>query len=308
MRSPISLFALALVASACTPPPALDGDDTDTDSEDLSLADAIDRAFLDFEGGDDAVELAAIIEAIEAGLTTEGVDLDGEVAQRQYTLADPDNPDLEGRGIQPRAGDRAELPDGTDPADQIGVVTFGRSRQTFATNVETLLETNQVCIESDTTVYYARTYTEGTASDFQAGTIDLLRSTNEVRKELSFLAAGWYDLFKDFRRIELSDGREGVVARSWISEVYEGDGGGTFYQTFTAEAWIDDGEGGAMRMYAFWGQIDIGLGNGAMRDLIADSLEEGFVRGDNFADDEDVTDYCAEPRDRPYTRAEDTAE
>lgn len=298
MRSPLSLLATLALLSGCTPPVPL---------ESASLRDVIPRLFSDFDGGEGTESLDVLVEVLERELEEADVDLDGELVQRQFTLYNPEeeNPDFKPLGNDQLGG--ATPPPGTDPADQIAVVNFGRSRQDFATNLEVLLEKNQVCIESNTTVYYDRTYTSDEAA-FASGSADVLTSTNEVRKELSFLAAGWYDLFKDFRRVTLSDGREGVVGRSWIEEVYEGDGGGIFSQTYTSEAWIDDGAGGALRMYAFWGEIDIGLSTVAMRDLIADSLEQGFIRGDNFADDADPTDYCSQPRDRAYTRAEDTAE
>ncbi len=299
MRSSLPLVSLVLLAGACTPPPPL---------ENANLRDVIPRFFSDFEGGEEAEALDVLVEVLERELVESKVDLDGEVSQRQFTLYNPDEVNGEFKPLGAAQLGGAKAPPGTDPAKQIAVVNFGRSRQDYATNVATLLESNQVCIESDTTVYYARSYVGGSAADFEAGTTDVLRSTNEVRKELSFLAAGWYDLYKDFRRVTLSDGREGVLGRSWIEAVFNGDGGGIFSQTFTAEAWIDDGEGGALRMYSFWGEIDIGLSNTAMRDLIADSLDEGFVRGDNFADDADPTDYCGQPRDRAYTRPEDTAE
>lgn len=287
---------LVVLAAACTPPPPI---------ETPSLSEVIPEFFTQFDA-DDGAALPTLTVQLEAALDEAGVDIDGPSAERQFTLYDPDAAEDKGAPLGAAQLGGAEAPPDTDPALQIGVVAFGRSAQPFETNLEVLLETNQVCIESDTTVYYARTY-EGDVEAFRDGTADVIRSTNEVRKELSILAAGWYDLYKDFRRFTLEDGREGVVGRSWIDQVYLGDGGGEFRQTFTAEAWIDDGDGGALRMYAFWGEINIGLSTVAMRDLISESLLEGFDRGDRFAEDDDVTDYCGQDRARPYTRDEDTA-
>jgi hypothetical protein len=243
---------------------------------------------------------------LEAALVEADVAVDGPSSERQFTLHDPDLREGGGTPLGPELLGGATPPPDTDPDLQIGVVAFGRSREGFGANVEVLLEPNQVCIESDTTVYYARTY-EGDVQGFRAGTSSLLRSTNEVRKELSLLAAGWYDLYKDFRRGTLDDGRALVVARSWIDRVFEGDGGGVFRQTYTVEAWLDDGAGRVLRAHAFWGEIDIGLPTVAMRDLIADSLIFGFERADRFAVDADVATYCIQDRARPYTRPEDAA-
>lgn len=291
-----SFLVAVVVASACTPPPPI---------ESPTLAEVLPQLFARFDV-EDGAELPAIVAQLELALADADVDVDGPSSERQFTLHDPD---LRDGGGDPLGADQlggARPPPETDPERQIAVVAFGRSPEDFATNVDVALEPNQVCIESDTTVYYARTYL-GDVEAFRNGTVAVLASTNEVRKELSFLAAGWYDLYKDFRRGTLDDGRGFLVARSWIDEVFEGDGGGVFRQTYTVETWIADGDGGVLRAYAFWGEIDIGLTSVAMRDLVAESLLDGFERSDRFAADDDVAAYCMQDRERPYTRPEDVA-
>lgn len=288
MRTTTAL-TLALLAAACTPPEEL-VDDGDT-GEGLTLTTALPALFKDFEQGAD--RLTEITDAIEAGVVSQGVDLAGDKDQRVFS-------------IDPLTFDGLDVthPSERDPEEQTPVVAFGRSRHDFATNLDTALEKNQVCIESDSTVWYGRTYIPDDETAFRGGTADVLRSLNEVRKELSFIAAGWYDLHKDFRRFELVDGRQVLAARSWAEKVYFGDNGtNEFAQTFVAELWIEDA-GEVTRVYAIWPEIKIGLGPDAMRTLVGDSLLEGFERADNFGDDAGF-DYCREPRDREYDRPQE---
>ncbi|MCB9682837.1 MAG: hypothetical protein H6733_15325 [Alphaproteobacteria bacterium] len=291
-------LAMVVLASACKPPDDLVDDTTDTDTA-LSLADVFPLLFKDFEQGPD--RLGELVDAMEAEIAAKGIDLDGALDQRSFTLAPLTHDGLD-----------VTFPPGTNAEDQQPVVVLGRSSHTFADNLGTALEANQVCIESDSTVYYDRTYTSDLGC-FEDASCDALTSTNEVRKELSILAAGWYDLFKDFKHAQTADGRDILAARSWTEEVFEGDGGGTFKQTFTAELWIENSAGTVDRVYAIWTEIEIALiGPDAMRSLITTSLDEGFQRADDFTsadgDDAAIEDYCREPRDRAYTRAEDTAE
>lgn len=301
-RSMLVSGLLGLALTACTPPPDLVDEDTDVTGDelaDMSLSDVLPLFFREFEA--EPSRLADLVGVLERELGEQGVDVTGPKDQREFSIVPLDFND--------EALDVTH-PTDPDPANQSAVVVFRQSRHDFDTNVSVMLEKNQVCIESNSTRYYDRTYTTDQAC-FEGGTCDTLRSTNEVLKELSILAAGWYDLPKDFRRFELSDGREVAIARSWTEKVYEGHGGGTFRQTFTAELWVENSAGTVDRTYAIWPEIDVGLGPDAMRDLISNSLEEGMIRPDDFADadsPEDIAAYCGEPRDRANTRAEDTAE
>jgi hypothetical protein len=282
----LSLGLIALVATACKPPPELTDDST---GEGLSLSEAIPLFFRDFD--EDAAKLPDYIDALEAGLADQGVDLASTNLDDRSFSIDPLTSDFLGGAVQP--------PD-TDPAEQTSVVAFGLSNKDFAANQTAALEPNQVCIESDSTVSYTRTYSTDVAA-FEAGTTDVARSTNVIRKELSFIASGWYELYKDFRSFETNDGRKVLVARAWSDKVAKADGGkNEFRQSFTAELYIEDGTT-TKRMYAIWPEISIGLGPDAMRSLITDSLDEGYQNAEAFMADSSVPD-CKNDRSAVFTR------
>ena len=154
------------------------------EAESLTLTEAIPAFFRDFD--QDSAALPNLVVQLEAGLDEEGIDIDAEDHKTRALTLDPLTDAFLGG---------ANAPDGVEAADQTPVVVFGRSTFDFDTNKETALEPNQVCIESDSTVQYTRTYTDGEAC-FRDGSCDVTRSDVEIRKELSFIAAGWFDLFK----------------------------------------------------------------------------------------------------------------
>ncbi len=284
------LVPLAILILACKAPPELI--DTTPGSEDLEDASLADMYPLIFRDEQQPVErLRALIGALERLQAETGVDMTKEArADREFSLTNLPA-DMLGE---------VEPPEGTDPANQTSVVVFGRGRHPFDDVLATQLETNHVCIESHSTVFYRRTFTSDQAC-FVGGTCDSLTSTAEVRKDLSILDAGWYDFHKDFRRFELDDGRQALIARGWLPAVYELEKGGTAFQTYTVEAWVER-EGVVDRTYALWGEMDIGLGAGAMADLSSDALHENLERQDSFSDGGAIKDYCNEDRDRAYDR------
>lgn len=293
MRLP---WVLLPILFACRPPPLLeddtpdgDGSPDDGDLDSLSLADVIPTLFRDFD--EDTDRLAGLVGVLEAQVDEEGFDLEGDPFQREFTLEHLPHTML----------GAVEPPEGTDPEAQVSIVVFGRGTRPFADALDTVLEPNQICIESNSTVYYQRTFTSDVAC-LREGTCDRLTSTAEVRKELSFLAAGWYDFHKDYRRFTTSDGRDAVVARGWIPEVYVLERGGTAWQTFTVETWVDNGDT-VDRMYAIWGELDIGLNEVAMRDLTSDTLHQAMGRQDKWAEEpENVGEWCGQDRGRVNDR------
>ncbi len=283
---PLALLALGL---GCAKDTKQDIDDVVDNDDDLDPAV---RLFASFEDEDTTLLVGALL-TFET--LAEDYDLTATVDQRSFITNPLTAENLGGADAVP----------GTSPDDQIPRVVLGRSLRTYDENVTLAWELNQVCIESNTTMYYARTLTSDLAC-FQDASCDALRSTNEVRKE-NPLAKAWYDLYKDFRRVDLGDGREALISRSWADKVYQGDNGRTdFAQSYVAEAWIPQ-EGQLLRVYASWFEINIGLGDDAMAGLIIDGIAEGMENADAFLaiedrDAEDAFDYCGADPEREYDR------
>jgi|JI10StandDraft_1071094.scaffolds.fasta_scaffold291204_2 hypothetical protein len=279
----LRLVPLIVALAACKA--AEEAPDDLVEGATYTLGEAATYAFSGFDG--DEAELVVALLDLEAAMGELDVDVSNP-KDRAYTLDKLTESQMGGATMPPEA----------DPAEQIATLVLGRSDHDVAANETIVAEPNQVCIESNTTVYYARTYTTD-LDCFVDGTCDLVRSTNEVRKE-NALAKGWYDLFKDFRRVDLGDGRTALVARSWIAEKFLGDNGNAeFAQTFTAEIWIPDGET-SLRAYAMWAEINIGLGDDIMQNVIIDGVDEGMENADGWLAGDDT--YCNLDRGRAYDR------
>ncbi|HMV65917.1 MAG TPA: hypothetical protein PKA64_03620 [Myxococcota bacterium] len=271
------LLTLSVALVGCKPAP----------DAPLSLEDGVTFLFSDFEG--DAAELESAILDVETEI--KGADLSADAKDRAFTLPKLTADKLGG----------ATAPPGTDPNNQVATVLLGRSERSFDDNYDLALELNYVCIESDTTVFYGRTLVSG-GDCWADRSCEYLRTTNEVRKE-NLLAKAWYDLFKDYRRVDLSDGRTAMIGRSWTEEVFPGDNGNTeFAQNFSVELWVPDGSS-TLHAYAIWAEINIGLGADAMQTLIIDGLDQGFEFSDGFMAGTAPEDYgCPNDRDRAYDR------
>ncbi len=270
------LLPVLVLTIACKPPP-----EAPEEVGELSRF-----LFSEFYGEDESLQSGA--EGMRDYLLS--VDLEAGLRDRELTI-----PSL--RVID--VGD-ITLPDGFDPETQVSVAISGLSQHDLATAIEIVLEPNQVCIESDTTKYYTRTYTTDTAC-FGDGSCVELTSTNEVRKE-NFLANIWYDLDKEFRVVTLEDGTDVLLARSWISgDALTDNGNGSIEQSLTVEAWIPhpDDPTITMRYSAMWSSVDLsGVGDDLWANLVTSGLDEGFENSDTFIDGGD----CDNERDREYDR------
>lgn len=213
--------------------------------------------------------------------------------------------DLDDRASTPSPITQADLGGipshaGFDPSVQIPVAVSGESAFDLEQNLRIVAETNHVCIESATTKYFARSF-ESDLSCFLDGSCATLLTSNEVRKE-SLVADIWYDVFKEYRRFQLEDGREVMLARSWIDQVFTTDsGGGSWDQLVGLEAWIEDG-GRTKRFYTLWSSVQVGgLGDDFYSALVRDGIDQGYGYADDYL--ADFTDeLCREDRDREYDR------
>jgi hypothetical protein len=284
MRTILVPLLICTSLVACTP--AEDASDEVPVGGTYSLQTAPMYLFSGFEG--DVAQLGIAVADLEFAM--KDIDLTLSAKDRAFTLEKLTADKLGG----------AIAPPGTDPANQIATVLLAESIHNLDDNYDLTLEPNYVCIESDTTVFYGRSFTSDTAC-WADRSCDYLRTTNEVRKE-NILAKAWYDLKKDYRRIELADGRTALVARSWTEVIFPGDNGNTeFAQNFTAEAWIPTGDT-TLHAYAIWTEINLGLGDDAMQTLIIDGLDQGMDFSDEFMSGAAAEDYCPNDRDRAYDR------
>ncbi len=188
-------------------------------------------------------------------------------------------------------------PSNLDTTVQVSVAVSGQTGMNMATEVGLIMEPNQVCIASDTTAYHAVTVLSG-GDCFEAGDCELMETSNEFL--IDSISDGWIDSFKDYRWVEMEDGRMAVVAREWMPEVAPAlSGDNSWDQRFALVAWIPTQDGNStMRFYALWSSVTTVLSDDAYATLVKNALDEYYVNAETFADGGD----CDNDRDREYDR------
>lgn len=277
----IGVGLTVLATAGCRKPPA----EAPAELNELSAF-----LFQHFED-DDTDELVAGIDNLRAFLDTQ--DLVGALSGRSYTLTK-----IEGESLG-----SLSIPNGASADKQVPVAVAGRSiHADLRTHRSVAMERNQICIDSSTSKYASRTFTVG-ADCFLDGDCDRAESVTEVRKE-NLLAKVWYDSYKNYRLLELEDGTEVMIARSWLDQVWPADGGNNSWdQTFAVDVFIPDpSQAGTMQRYnGFWSSISVGgIGDDFYATLVRDGIDESYTFADEFASG--AISSCKEDRDRAYDR------
>ena len=197
-----------------------------------------------------------------------------------------------------------EKHDGVVWEEQLPRIGFAESPHPLEDHIPGQLEPNQICIDSGTTKYHARTFVEG-EDCFGDQSCDELVTTAEIRKE-SLIAKVWYDYEKDFRLFEVDKDRTGMMARGYLPEISWSDGDNkSWNQIFTMELWIPDADDPSKtwRYYAIYSYADLGVGDEAYASAVKGGIEEGFERADLWIEEpENVEDWCGQDRDYEYDR------
>lgn len=157
------------------------------------------------------------------------------------------------------------------------------------------LETNHVCLQSDTTVCHSRSFTSDEAC-YGDGSCDELTTSNEVHKR-NLLAAVWYTELSDYRRITLEDGRVVGLNRTWLPDQFFGDGSSSWDQTYAITVNIPRDGGETLRYQAFWSSITVtAIGDADYAGLVKNGLDQAFRWQDDFIQG---GDECSLDRDEP---------
>lgn len=272
-----------LVLAACGKPPV----EAPAELNELTLF--LTTHFADEDTAELDAGLVKLNEFMDTITYTDG-DGPSDIDDRAFTVAKLTEDALGGMGTH----------SGFDPEAQVPVAITALSAHDMDGQVKTAAESNQVCIESDTTKFYRRTFDSDLAS-FENRSAEWLMTSNEVRKE-SALGDVWYDLKKEYRWRTMEDDTEVLIARTWAPDTYPTDGGGgSFDQTYILDVWYPDGDK-TRRYIAMWSSVTLSF--------IDDNAWAGLVRGGldqhtKFADDY-IADFaeglCREDRDRAYDR------
>lgn len=271
---PCAAFVAASLA-ACTPP----------DEAPEEISEPMIALFSGFDG--DAAELGRATLALESALAD--LDLSGPLDDRAFTVPALTEADLGG----------LTFPADADPADQVPVAIAGQSAHPVAANRALVQEASQVCIESNTTVWYERTFDSDIAC-FTDGTCDSVQTTNVVHKKS--LIEFWYELFKDYRTFSLEDGREVMIARSWTDRTWTGvQGNNTLTLTYTLEVWLENADDATRtdRFYAIWSAGDVGVDDAIFANLVKSGMDGGMANADAYAAGDTDCGVTPNEDDRP---------
>jgi len=188
------------------------------------------------------------------------------------------------------------IPEGAEADKQVNVALPGLSSHTPEASKVLHVEANQVCIESDTTLFANRQVLAG-GDCWVDGGCDSLETLTEVYKK-NFLAEVWYDQYKNYRVVTLNeeDGSttEVVVGRAWIDQVFPAVGGGnnSWDQLFSLDISIPnpDDPSTTLRWFAMWSSITLfPLTDDGYYDLVVEGIDQSYVFADEFVSGEMVT-------------------
>lgn len=241
------------------------------------------------EDGEDALVAGAqgLVDYME-GLN---MTVDSAVDDRAVTL--PDLPfDRLGGAIAP-ADAAADL--------QVPVAVSGYVPEGMDIQLEGMLDTNQVCLASNTTVYHKQTFPNGDADAFAEREQERLVSHQEFLID-SFAGDAWLDVDREMVWVTLEDGRELVMAKGWMPEkapAFDKDDV-SWDQRFELIAWVPASDGGAMRFFAMWSSVT-GLSESLYSNSVKNGLDEHYKNTSTFASGGE----CANDRDRAYDRGEE---
>ena len=237
------------------------------------------------EDGAEALPAAAI--SLENWLVTLPLSLDDDVDDRAVTP--PTLPEA-------RLGD-LPVPDSFSEESQVPVAVAAEVGDDMDTQLDLMLDPNQVCIASGTTVYHEQTFDSDEAC-FRDGSCELLETTHEI--EIDSLNNVWLDMKRDYRWFEVEDGRKGIVAVSALpnqATAYDGDG--TWDQRYDLIFWLPSQDGSkVLRFYSMWSSVTLtGVTEDFYATTVKNGLDEHLTNTVTFAAGEVCDD-----RDNEYTR------
>ena len=268
MRFSASFISVLLLSVACKPPP-----DAPKELGELTLF------FFENFDSENVADLDAGTLNMEEYIKS--LDLDAKINDRAVTLPKLAESNL--GNIAPTIG--AVL------SEQVPVGVSAASNFDFETSLKVVPETNYICLDSATSKFSERTFLTD-LDCFMDGSCETLSTSQWVRKE-SALGKVWFQLFRDYRRLTLEDGREVMHARTFMEKSYKTDSDkGAWEQNYAYETWIADG-GRTLRFFALWSSVDLALvGDDGWAVLVKDGIDESMQYTDEFLSGTSFDDYC----------------
>lgn len=222
------LTILALVFTACEQPP--DASEPFSDAAVAALG-----AFDD----EDPTVIVRALEQLEVEIAAE-LDLDGDVTVRSLTPGELVVDDVAAL-VRP---DR-------DPGLTVPVALAWRSPFTPGAHDPIALLAAQVGVEPYA-LAYTRTFLDG--QDCYPDSCEFLRTENTITKKNIAMTVS-FTLFKDWRDLELEDGRAARASRGWMKAGADAEAGGErIEQSYAIELWFEEPGDTTLRLLVLWAE------------------------------------------------------
>ncbi len=267
-------FVPVLLLVGCMPPPSAPGE-----------VDDLARFLFQHADTERPDELVVGIQALELQLLS--VPLEGNPDERSWPLASLSQEYL---GL-------VEATPGAVVEEQVSQGLAGLYRHGFGAMLELLADSNQVCITSSSYVYYAREHLDEadcllSGACVEAEAIDRTYAVSTLVDQWA-----WYPTL--VRLIELDDGRQAVVWRSWLEQSFISEmGWGDLEQRYALDlAFPTPGGEGLYRFSARWLSMGEGeVGDDAVREMLEDDMNSAFDNENAFS----ASEPCDLDRDADY--------
>ena len=213
------------------------------------------------------------------------IDLDGDLVARSFDIPDLDEDDLAG----------LDIPEGAELSAMIGVSLGRRSAWEPVWHARLATVVDQAPAEPSSSQYERSFIDPEDPSCFPEQECDSLITMNRVQKS-NLLYTAWIDMWKTFRWVDVvgsngrDTGRDAIVARVWIPEVFEGEAGNSFiYQTYAMDIWLDSEVEEPVRLQANWSETSLSNDETVVRPVIRMAMDQLMEQtdetiGELFAD------------------------
>jgi hypothetical protein len=175
-----------------------------------------------------------------------------------------------------------QAPEGTDPANAIGMAVFGVSKWPITDHAKLQSSGDLLPAERATARAYTRTYPDMSApSCFDTRECVELNTLNVITRDNALLKVT-FELPKKFVWVKLGADRWAIVARSWMPKVSKGSAEGTSLdQSYTLDVWLERPDGTTWRYQGIYTQSTTAFSD---RDtavsLVTGGADEGFTMSD----------------------------
>lgn len=140
-----------------------------------------------------------------------------------------------------------------DPANTVGMAVAYESRWSIEDHVRLQVEAKLLLDAEPSAKKYVRRFIDPKdPSCLSSGTCDVIFTENDITRSSLIMSVDLM-LHKDFKWVEMPDGRRALVSRSWNPRVFTSpDGDDAILQSYTVDIWLERPQGKTWRYQALY--------------------------------------------------------